>query len=252
MQSRSRTTVGVPSPPRPPRSVRYEGKSLFFKNGTKAVWLNVSSPQECCQVCGEFPECGGYTWEPLAGDGWNNTCELKVRAQAGGRTGGRPDGRAGMQASVPAGVAVGPHAEPSVPNVSAVGWPRRPGHATCQLRHPRCRAACFEAAQRGAWAAMRLAPDAATPYVLPRGLQSFGWERVPWEPNTPDCHLTDPPTCRGMPISGVAYDADSDVPRVEMGDLSTRSISAARKSYAGRAAVWLLAAAAAAGALLLS
>lgn len=69
-----------PAHPTPPRSVRYEGQTLFFKNGTKAVYVNVSTPQDCCQICGGFPECGGYTWEPLAGDSWNNTCELKVWA----------------------------------------------------------------------------------------------------------------------------------------------------------------------------
>ncbi|KAL4430015.1 hypothetical protein ABPG77_004385 [Micractinium sp. CCAP 211/92] len=138
--------------------VRYEGRTLFFKNGTKAAYVNVSSPQDCCQMCGSFPECGGYTWEPLSGDGWNNTCELK----------------------------------------------------------------------------------------------SFGWERVPWEPNAPDCHLTNPPSCRGMPISGVAYDANSSVPRANMGDVTTRSISAAASiSRAGRAAGCLLGALAAALLMLL-
>ena len=50
-----------------------------------------------------------------------------------------------------------------------------------------------------------------------------------------------------MPISGVAYDANSDTPRADMADVSTRSISAAvGLSRAGLAASWLLAAAAAA------
>lgn len=54
-------------------NVEFTGGDLLSSTGSPVQYLNVTTSQECCQLCAKDPQCGAWTWNPR----YNFVCLLK-------------------------------------------------------------------------------------------------------------------------------------------------------------------------------
>lgn len=73
------------APPAPQVNVEFQGGDLLGTDGQPVQYANVTTSQECCQLCAKNPACGAWVWNPR----YDRVCIFKVRAGSEGARGSR-------------------------------------------------------------------------------------------------------------------------------------------------------------------